>query len=116
VDPAAYRKSLEYLRDTVRPERLYLGHPYRNTEGVPFDIGMDAATARQALQESLDIEARVDAAARRCLETGPVATGSPYSPFASVAEDLGYTGDPALEPSPFFTTMHGYRTLYGQHA
>jgi hydroxyacylglutathione hydrolase len=112
VDPAAYRKSLEYLRDTVRPERLYLGHPYRNTEGVPFDIGMDAATAREALQESLDIEARVDAAARRCLEAGPDETDSPYSPFASVAEELGYTGDPTLEPSPFFTTLHGYRTLY----
>jgi hydroxyacylglutathione hydrolase len=122
VDPTAYRKSLEYLRDEVRPGRLYLGHPYRNTEGVPFDIGMDAAAAREALQESLDIEARVDAAARRCLAAGPAAgsdepglqeTDSPYSPFASVAEELGYTGDPTLEPSPFFTTMHGYRTLYG---
>jgi hydroxyacylglutathione hydrolase len=73
---------------------------------------MDAATARAALQESLDIEARVDAAARRCLEAGPVETDSPYSPFATVAEELGYTGDPILEPSPFFTTLHGYRTLY----
>jgi glyoxylase-like metal-dependent hydrolase (beta-lactamase superfamily II) len=114
VDPVAYRRSLEYLRDEVRPERLYLGHPYRNTEGVPFDIGMDAATAREALQESLDIEARVDAAARRSLEAGPVTTDSPYSPFASVAEELRYSGDPTLEPSPFFTTMHGYRTLYGR--
>lgn len=116
VDPVAYRKSLEYLRDTVRPERLYLGHPYRDTEGVPFDIGMDAATAREALQESLDIEARVDAAARRCLAAGPVETDSPYSPFASVAGELGYTGDPTLEPSPFFTTLHGYRTLYAPEA
>jgi hydroxyacylglutathione hydrolase len=117
VDPVAYRRSLEYLRDTVRPERLYLGHPYRNAEGVPFDIGMDAATAREALQESLDIEARVDAAARRCMHantggSGLQGTDSPYSPFASVAEELGYTGDPTLEPSPFFTTLHGYRTLY----
>ncbi|MCY1158089.1 MAG: fold metallo-hydrolase [Citricoccus sp.] len=117
VDPVAYRRSLEYLRDTVRPERLYLGHPYRTTEGVPFDIGMDAATAREALQESLDIEARVGAAARRCMHantggSGLQGTDSPYSPFASVAEELGYTGDPTLEPSPFFTTLHGYRTLY----
>ncbi|MCY1158088.1 MAG: hypothetical protein MOP51_1110, partial [Citricoccus sp.] len=22
------------------------------------------------------------------------------------------TGDPTLEPSPFFTTLHGYRRLY----
>jgi hypothetical protein len=27
-----------------------------------------------------------------------------------VAEELGYTGDPTLEPSPFFTTLHGYAT------
>ena len=31
-----------------------------------------------------------------------------YSPFARVAEELGYSGDPTLEPSPFFTTLHGY--------
>jgi hypothetical protein len=31
-----------------------------------------------------------------------------------VAEELGYTGDPTLEPSPFFTTMHGYRELYAR--
>jgi len=37
-----------------------------------------------------------------------VESDSPYSPFRQVAEELGYTGDPALEPSPFFTTMHGY--------
>jgi hypothetical protein len=29
-----------------------------------------------------------------------------------VAEDLGYAGDPGLEPSPFFTTLHGYRTTF----
>ena len=28
-DPAAYRASLQYLRDEVRPQHLYLGHPYR---------------------------------------------------------------------------------------
>jgi hypothetical protein len=31
-----------------------------------------------------------------------------------VAEALGYTGDPTLEPSPFFTSMHGYRTRFDQ--
>lgn len=108
-DPAAYRSSLEYLRDEVRPNRLYLGHPYRSSEGVPFEIGMDADTARVALQESLEIEARVREAAARALDAGPVESDSPYSPFVSVAEDLGYTGDPALEPSPFFTTLGGYR-------
>jgi hypothetical protein len=41
------------------------------------------------------------------LESRPSA--SPYSPFEAVAADLGYAGDPTLEPSPFFTTLHGYR-------
>jgi hypothetical protein len=41
-------------------------------------------------------------------------TDSPHSPFASVAQALGYTGDPTLEPSPFFTSMHGYRTTFDQ--
>ena len=67
---------------------------------------LDAAQAQQALRESLEIEARAaDAASRH----RPQETDSPYSPFARVAEELGYRGDPTLEPSPFFTTMHGYR-------
>ena len=106
-DPDAYRESLEYLRDVVRPRHLYLGHPYRTSAGVPYGVGLDCEQARHALQESLDIEARVGAAASRHL---PQVTDSPYSPFAGVAEELGYTGDPTLEPSPFFTTLHGYRT------
>ena len=109
-DPAAYRASLQYLRDEVRPRHLYLGHPYRGADGVPSGVELDRKTARNALQESLDLEARIGGAARRYLHEGLQETDSVYSPFASVAEELGYTGDPTLEPSPFFTTLHGYRT------
>jgi glyoxylase-like metal-dependent hydrolase (beta-lactamase superfamily II) len=109
-DPAAYRASLQYLRDEVRPRHLYLGHPYRGADGVPSGVELDRKTARNALQESLDLEARIGGAARRHLHEGLQETDSVYSPFASVAEELGYTGDPTLEPSPFFTTLHGYRT------
>ncbi|QCB98636.1 MBL fold metallo-hydrolase [Arthrobacter sp. PAMC25564] len=111
-DPAAYRASLQYLRDEVRPQHLYLGHPYRNADGVPYGVELDREAARNALQASLDLEARIDDAARRCLRAGLQETDSVYSPFAPVAEELGYTGDPTLEPSPFFTTLHGYRTTY----
>jgi glyoxylase-like metal-dependent hydrolase (beta-lactamase superfamily II) len=110
VDPAAYRASLRYLRDEIRPRRLYLGHPYRTAEGVPYGVELDAVQAREALQQSLDIETRVRDAARGCLQQGLQETDSPYSPFARVAEELGYQGDPTLEPSPFFTSMHGYVT------
>jgi glyoxylase-like metal-dependent hydrolase (beta-lactamase superfamily II) len=109
-DPRAYRASLHHLRDVVRPEHLYLGHPYRTADGTPYGIELDRDQAQQALQESLDIEARVAAAADRHLQDGLQHTDSAYSPFAPVAEELGYEGDPTLEPSPFFTTLHGYRT------
>jgi hydroxyacylglutathione hydrolase len=112
-DPAAYRASLRHLLDEVRPQHLYLGHPYRTSEGVPYGVELDAAQARRALQESLDIEARIDDAAGRHLRGGLRETDSVYSPFAPVAEELGYKVDPTLEPSPFFTTMHGYARKYG---
>lgn len=113
-DPAAYRSSLQYLRDDVRPQHLYLGHPYRGADGVPYGVELDREAARNALQGSLDLEARIDDAARRYLRAGLRESDSVYSPFAPVAEELGYTGDPTLEPSPFFTTMHGHLTQFNQ--
>jgi glyoxylase-like metal-dependent hydrolase (beta-lactamase superfamily II) len=107
-DPRAYRASLEHLRDVVRPQHLYLGHPYRTAAGVPYGVELDLDQAQEALQGSLDIEARVAAAAGR---HQPEDSASPHSPYARVAEELGYTGDPTLEPSPFFTTLHGYQEL-----
>ncbi|ROO83329.1 glyoxylase-like metal-dependent hydrolase (beta-lactamase superfamily II) [Actinocorallia herbida] len=114
-DPAAYRASLEYLRDEVRPRHLYLGHPYRRADGTPYGVELDAEQAAEALRESLEIEGRVGDAARACLCGGLLETASPYSPFAPVAEAIGYEGDPSLEPSPFFTSLHGYRTHFTQN-
>ncbi|MFH8762542.1 MBL fold metallo-hydrolase [Streptomyces althioticus] len=115
TDPAAYRASLVRLRDEVRSRNLYLGHPYRRADGTPYGVGLDEAEAREAITQSLEIEQRVAGAACRCLEAGLTETDSPYSPFAPVAEELGYTGDPALEPSPFFTSLDGYRRHHEQH-
>ncbi|WP_424534978.1 MBL fold metallo-hydrolase [Sphaerisporangium viridialbum] len=116
VDPVAYRAGLRYLRDEIRPRHLYLGHPYRRADGMPYGVELDADQAREAIQGSLDIEAGVGEAACRCLQDGLRETDSPYSPFAPVADRLGYTGDPTLEPSPFFTSMHGYRTHFNQNS
>jgi hydroxyacylglutathione hydrolase len=113
VDPVAYRASLEFLRNEVRPAHLYLGHPYRSTSGVSYGVELDAAASQRALRESLDIEGRIGAAAHSCLSHGLADSQSPYSPFAPVAEAVGYTADPTLAPSPFFTSMHGYRTHQG---
>jgi glyoxylase-like metal-dependent hydrolase (beta-lactamase superfamily II) len=112
VDPESYRASLEYLRDEIRPQRLYLGHPYRRADGTAYGVELDAQQAREALDESLAIEARVGSAAHECLCAGQQESASPYSPFAPVAAAVGYDRDPTLEPSPFFTTMHGYRTAH----
>lgn len=112
TDPDAYRASLEYLRDEVRPRHLYLGHPYRSADGEAYGVELGAAQAREALTQSLDVERKVGAAAHRCLRAGPGNDDSAYAPFASVADELGYRGDPALEPSPFFTTLHGYRARH----
>ncbi|MHA6669860.1 MBL fold metallo-hydrolase [Homoserinimonas sp. A447] len=115
VDPTAYRASLEYLRDVVRPQRLYLGHPYRTAGGEAYGVQLDRPQVQHALQHSLDIEAKVADAAQRHLRKGPQQTDSVYSPFAAIAAELGYEGDPTLEPSPFFTTMHGYSTRFAAH-
>lgn len=115
-NPSAYRASLEYLRDKVKPNRLYLGHPYRSTGGEPYGVELDAETAARAIDESIDIETLISIAADRALEAGLRETESPYSPFESVATELGYTGDPTLDPSPFFTTLHGYRARFETRA
>ena len=108
-DANAYRASLIRLREEIQPERMFLGHPYRRANGESRGVELDRDHARTALQDSLDNEARIREAAERYLDDGLVASDSPCSPFEQVARELGYRGDPALEPSPFFTTMHAYR-------
>lgn len=111
-DPVAYRASLEYLRDRVVPDRLYLGHPYRRSDGEPYGVELDRQQAQDALQESIDIEARIAAAAEDYLTSGAEPSDSVYSPFEPVADMLEYQSDPRLEPSPFFTTLDGYRRQF----
>lgn len=115
-DPDAYRDSLRTIRDEVRPRHLYLGHPYRTAAGQPYGVELDEAETAAAVQESIDVEARIRDAARRLMPEGIQDTDSPYSPFESIANDLGYDSDPRLDPSPFFTTLHGYRTLFAPSA
>jgi hypothetical protein len=81
---------------------------------VSYGVELDGEQAQAAIQESLDIEARIADVTCRCLREGLRETDSAYSPFARVAGELGYAGDPALEPSPFFTTLHGYRKQFHQ--
>lgn len=112
-DPDSYRASLEYLHTQVQPTNLYLGHPYRTAAGEPYGVELNPTETQQALEESLTIEANVRSAAKAAIEAGLHETGTLYSPFDQVAAAIGYTGDPRKEPSPFFTTLDGYRQLFG---
>ncbi|WP_017934523.1 MBL fold metallo-hydrolase [Nocardioides sp. Iso805N] len=103
-DPDAYRASLVRLV-ALEPQHLYLGHPYRRMDGTPYHVALAAGDARAALDASLEREAQVRAGASRAARR---TSRSPYSPFEAHAAELGYTGDPTLEPSPFFTTLNGY--------
>lgn len=108
VDPDAYRDSLLYLRDHVKPNRLFLGHPYRSQGAESPGVVLNREQAAEKIQESLDIEARVRAAIQTPGIDSPGLPKGACSPFCCIAQHLRYAGDPTLEPSPFFTTMHGY--------
>ncbi|MDR7330100.1 MBL fold metallo-hydrolase [Corynebacterium guangdongense] len=110
-DPGAYRSSLHRIRG-LAPTRMFMGHPYRTAEGEPYPVDQDAPTAMRAIEESIAIEDRIHAVARTVLEQGHADATAPYAPFTAIAAQLGYTGDPTLEPSPFFTTLDGYRRIY----
>lgn len=110
-DPDAYRSSLEKLRD-IAPQRMYMGHPYRTAAGVAYPVELGHDDAMRAIEESLEIEARIRTVAEAALNEGLSTTDSTYSPFTDIAAKLGYEGDPTLEPSPFFTTLDGYRRLF----
>lgn len=108
VDPDAYRDSLLHMRDEVKPKRLFLGHPYRSQGAEAAGVVLDQEQAAEKIQESLDIEARVRTATYEVGIDGPDIIERLHSPFCCIADYLKYDGDPRLEPSPFFTTMHGY--------
>ena len=108
VDPDAYRTSLLHLRDHVKPNRMFLGHPYRSQGAESLGVELNREQAAEKIQESLDIEARVRLATNEVGPDGPTIAKALCSPFCCIAQHLRYDGDPTLEPSPFFTTMNGY--------
>ena len=108
ADPDAYRTSLMHLRDFVKPKRLFLGHPYRSQGAESLGVVLNENQALEKIQESLEIEERVRNAANQFGMDSKEVLNQLHSPFCCIAEHLKYDGDPTLEPSPFFTTMHGY--------
>jgi hydroxyacylglutathione hydrolase len=105
-----YRKSIHRLLEEVRPKRLFLGHPFRNKEGQMQSAQIDGVEVPRVLQASLDMDARLRDLIKRHLTTGqPAQQHDLYGPFGSIAEEIGYTGDPRHLPCAFFVTMNGYK-------
>ncbi|WP_256102910.1 hypothetical protein [Streptomyces sp. Ncost-T10-10d] len=40
------------MRDEIRPQHLYLGHPYRRVDGTPCGVELDTAQAQGAISRS----------------------------------------------------------------
>lgn len=107
--PTLYRKSVQRLLDEVRPNRLFLGHPFRNINGDLDSAQIEGGHIATVLQASLDMDAKLRDVVKRHLANGlPTKQNGLYGPFGSIAEEIGYTGDPRNLPCAFFVTMNGY--------
>ena len=108
-NPSLYRKSVQRLLAEVRSNRLFLGHPFRNINGELQSAQIEGELVTTLLKASLDMDAKLSEVARRHLSNGlPAQQHELYGPFGSIADEIGYKGDPRNLPCAFFVTMNGY--------
>jgi len=104
-----YRESLQRLLE-IRPKRLYLGHPFRNVHGELQSAIIEGEQTQEVLQASLDMDAKLtDILKRHFQDDSSTEDHELYGPFAPIAKELGYTGDPRNMPCAFFVTINGYK-------
>ena len=105
-DPDAYRAHPSSASCAEDPQHLYLGHPYRQRGRHALPGGARRPRRRRGAHG----QPRARGTGPRCDDQRrPGARASRRTrPSREHAARLGYTGDPTLEPSPFFTTMRGY--------
>ncbi|EKN66618.1 beta-lactamase [Neobacillus bataviensis LMG 21833] len=109
-NPVLYRKSVRRLLEEVRPKRLYLGHPFRNSNGEMQSAQIEGEQVASVLQASLERDAKLrDVVQRHITNELAAEQHELYGPFGRVAEEIGYTGDPRHLPCAFFVTIHGYK-------
>ncbi|MEH7253285.1 MBL fold metallo-hydrolase [Neobacillus niacini] len=107
--PSLYRNSVQRLLEDVRPNRLFLGHPFRNNNGEMVSAQIEGEQVAAVLQASLDMDAKLSDLVKRTLtEEHSAQTHELYGPFGAIAAEIGYTGDPRNLPCAFFVTMNGY--------
>ena len=109
--PALYRQSLLHLLEEVRPERLYLGHHFRDANGTIISPEVEGEAVTNALQASLEMDAKLADIVGRHLPNDTQSNESDglYGPFGSIADTIGYAGDPRNLPCAFFVTMNAYQ-------
>lgn len=109
--PALYRQSLQYLLNEIRPKRLYLGHHFRDANGTIQSPEVEGDAVAAVLQASLEMDAKLEDIVKRHLSSHTQSNGSDglYGPFGTIADEIGYTGDPRYLPCAFFVTMNGYQ-------
>jgi len=109
--PSLYRKSLQHLLEEVRPKRLYLGHHFRHADGVIVSPLVEGDEVFAVLQSSLEMDAKLTDLVERHLsgDTQPKESNGLYGPFETIANEIGYTGDPRNLPCAFLVTMHAYQ-------
>lgn len=104
-----YRKSIQRLLEEVRPNRLFLGHLFRNKDGEMQPAQIKGEQVSAVLQASLDMDAKLREIVTRHVTNGlPAEQHEWYGPFGEIAEEIGYTGDPRHLPCAFFVTINGY--------
>lgn len=115
--PNLYRESINKILYNIKPHRLYVGHPFRKSNGTVFSETIDGSEVQLALQESLDMDNKLRSlmAEYGTITVPPENNDSLYGTFEPIAKKLNYTGDPRNMPCAFFVTMHSYlQTIEGE--
>ena len=109
--PALYRESIKCLHEKVKPDRLFLGHHFLNAFGEAVSPIVDGEKVAAVLQDSLDMDERLgDITRKHLIDKGRKVKLDPiYGPFKSIADEIGYTGNPQQLPCSFFVTINGYQ-------
>ncbi|RUL48198.1 hypothetical protein [Lysinibacillus antri] len=104
-----YRNSVKRLLEEVCPKQLFLGYPFRNKNGVIQSAQIEGEQVAKVLQASLEMDAKLSDVVKRHLSDGlPTEQHELYAPFSSIADEMGYTGNPRHLPCAFFVIMNGY--------
>ena len=112
-DPDAYRTSLISLRDEIRPRSCSSGMPIATPMACRTASNSTASRRVRRCEESTRHREPHPHARAAVPGRGPRGVRLAVLALrAASPRNSATTGDPTLEPSPFFMTMHGYRTQH----